>query len=83
MKIRRKHKHGRRHIREARLRHEAKLMRLALIYGMQEPWRTIWVKKASNKYSPRSWCNYWDREDRPIQERKLDLYDQEDELWNC
>lgn len=82
MKIRRKHKHGRRHIREAMLRHEAKLMRLALIYGMQEPWRTIWVQKASNKYPAWEWTNH-EKQGYSLQERKLDLHDLEDELWNC
>lgn len=70
--------HSRRHIIGARLRHEAKMLRLARLHGVGEPWLTIWVKKASNKYSLRDWCNY-ERQGYSIQECRLDLHDRDDD----
>ena len=70
-------KRSRLHTRQQALRHNAKMMRLAQVYGMAEPWRTIWIKKASEKYSARAWCNV-ERHGCSIQERKLDLQDDQD-----
>lgn len=77
VKIKPKKKHSRRHIIAARLKHKAKLQRVACLYGMTEPWKTLWVKQASHKYSPRDWCNYDDDEPKgpSYQTRKLNLRD--------
>lgn len=58
MKIRRKHKHGRRHIRVQNQKHDDK--------------------------KSRGRCNCcWCAAARKIPRKRLDLYDQEDEQWNC
>ena len=99
MKIRRKHKHGRRHIRDASSKFRArKIARMKWkgkfippqhyhLINPEDWWESIlrliqWKdRKICSCYmcgNPRKW---WGK--KPTQERKLDLHDLEDELWNC
>jgi len=81
MLIKPRRKHSRLQTREARLRHEARVARLAQLWGMDKTWASYWGKRRTDR-KPCS-CPMCGNERRwfgtkPIQWQRLDLHDAED-----
>lgn len=83
MRLKQDRKHPRAHIRDERLRHEAKMLRLAQIYGISEPFLTPWLKRATDRKpcscdmcgNPR---RHWKQ--KPISELRLELMEAQDDV---